>query len=118
MIGSIPPGGTGQFGVAVNWPAGSTPDPKYVPQITWQSPDPKITFSPATTDQSGGAIPLSQQIIATVDPTDANANGSVGAAAPGVDGVTPLVSNVDTFAIPAAPPPPPVEPTLVLSQLA
>jgi hypothetical protein len=116
-IGSIAPGSTGQFAVAVNFPAGVTPPANFAPVLTWSSPDPKITFSPATADLTNGAIPLSQQIVAAVDPTDTATEGAVGASALGTDGVTVLTSNVVTFAITQAPPPPPAEPTLVASQV-
>jgi hypothetical protein len=117
-IGNINAGGTGQFAIAVNFPAGVTPPAGYVPVITWSSPDPLITFAPATTDLTGGTIPLAQQIIATVDPTDTATSGAVGGSALGTDGTTVLTSNVVTFTItPSGPPPPPTEPTLVASQV-
>ena len=117
-IGSIAPGSTGQFAVAINFPSGVAAPAGYSPTINWSSPDPLITFKPAIIDLTSGAIPLSQQIVATVDASDIAANGQVGAAALGVDGVTVLASNVVSFAIAQAPPPPPpTEPTLVASQV-
>jgi hypothetical protein len=117
MIGSIAPGATGQFACAINFPAGVTPPAGYNPVLTPSSPDPLITFAPATTDATGGAIPLAQQFVATVDPTDIATTGSVGFSTLGTDGVTVLVSNVVTFTI-ASVTPPPTEPTLVASQVA
>jgi hypothetical protein len=115
-IGNITAGQTGQFAIAIDFPSGVTPPAGYEPTITWSSPDPLITFAPATEDLTAGAIPLSQQIVATVAATDTATSGSVGGSALGVDGVTELASNVVTFTItPAAPPV--TEPTLVASQV-
>lgn len=118
-IGNITAGTTGQFAVAIDFPSGVTAPAGYEPTITWSSPDPLITFAPATTDLTSGAIPLSQQIVATVAATDTETSGSVGCSALGTDGVTVLTSNVVTFTITPAvvTPPPPVEPTLVASQV-
>jgi hypothetical protein len=115
-IGNIPAGQTGQFAIAVNFPGGVTPPAGYTLSITWSSPDPLITFAPATTDLTGGAIPLAQQVVATVDPTDTATSGSVGGSALGTDGVTVLTSNVVTFTITSVVVPP-TEPTLVASQV-
>jgi len=116
-IGNITAGQTGQFAVAINFPPGVTAPANYSPIINWSSPDPLITFTPATTDVTGGAVPLSQQIVATVDPTDTATSGSVGASALGTDGASVLSSNVVTFTITPASVPP-TEPTLVASQVA
>lgn len=116
-IGSIAPGASGQFACAVNYPAGVNPPPTPLVVVP-SSPDQLITFAPATVDQTNGAIPLAQQFVATVDPTDTKASGKVAFAALGTDGETILASNVVTFDIPQAPPPPPAEPTLVASQVA
>jgi hypothetical protein len=115
-IGNITAGQTGQFAIAVNFPAGVTPPAGFTPLITWSSPDTLITFSPATVDLTGGTIPLSQQIIATVDASDTATSGSVGGSAIGTDGVTVLTSNVVTFTI-TPNVVPPTEPTLVASQV-
>jgi hypothetical protein len=116
-IGNITAGQTGQFAVAINFPSGVTAPAGYAPTITWSSPDSLISFAPATTDLTGGAVPLSQQTVATVAASDTATSGSVGCSALGVDGVTVLTSNVVTFTITPAPPPPPTEPTLVASQV-
>ena len=116
-IGNITAGQTGQFAVAINFPSGVTPPAGYAPTITWSSPDPLITFAPATVDLTAGAIPLAQQAVATVDATDTLTSGVVGASALGTDGVTVLLSNVVSFTITPLPPPPPTEPTLVASQV-
>jgi hypothetical protein len=117
-IGNITAGQTGQFAVAINFPSGVTAPSGYAPTITWSSPDSLITFAPATTDATGGAVPLSQQVVATVDPTDTNTSGVVACTALGTDGVTVLTSNQVSFTITPAAPPPPTEPTLVASQVA
>ena len=117
-IGNITAGQTGQFAVAIDFPSGVTAPAGYAPTITWSSPDPLITFAPATTDLTSGAVPLSQQIVATVDPTDTATSGVVACTALGTDGVTVLTSNLVSFSItPATAPPPPTEPTLVASQV-
>jgi hypothetical protein len=119
-IGSIAPGSTGQFALAINFPEGVTPPPGYDPTIEYTSSDPAITFSPATTDLTNGSVPLSQQVVAAVPPTDTSTTAQIAATALGTDGVTVLTSNVVTIAIPQPPPPPPpppIEPTLVLSQV-
>ena len=116
MIGNITAGQTGQFACAVNFPAGVVPPAGYTPQLTPSSPDPLITFKPATVDLTSGAIPLAQQFVATVDPTDVNTSGQIGFSAIGTDGVTVLNSNVVTFTITPATVPP-TEPTLVASQV-
>jgi hypothetical protein len=115
-IGNITAGQTGQFAMAVVFPAGVTPSAGYTPVITWSSPDPLITFSPATTDLTGGAIPLAQQVVATVDKTDTATTFSIGGSAIGTDGVTVLTSNVVTGTITPSTVPP-TEPTLVASQV-
>jgi hypothetical protein len=116
-IGNITAGQTGQFAVAINFPSGVTAPAGYAPAITWSSPDPLITFAPATTDLTGGAVPLSQQTVATVAASDTATSGSIGCSALGIDSVTVLMSNVVTFTITPAAPPPPTEPTLVASQV-
>ncbi len=114
-IGNITAGTTGQFGVAINFPSGVTAPAGFNPSITWSSPDPLITFAPASVDASNGALPLSQQIEATVGAGDTNTSGVVAATALGVDGFTVLTSNQVSFTISPASA---TEPTLVASQLA
>jgi hypothetical protein len=115
-IGNITAGQTGQFAVVIDFPAGVTAPAGFTPVLTWSSPDPLITFTPATTDLTAGVTPLSQQIVATVGATDTATSGSVGASCLGTDGVTVLTSNVVTFTITPAVIPP-TEPTLVASQV-
>jgi hypothetical protein len=115
-IGTIVAGQSGQFAVAVNFPAGITAPAGYVPLITPSSSDPLVTFAPATTDLSNGAVPLSQQFVATVAASDTNTSAQIGATALGTDGVTVLTANVLTVAITPVTVPP-TEPTLVLSQV-
>ena len=118
MIGNITARQTGQFACAVNFPSGVTPPAGFTPSLTPSSPDPLITFAPATVDETNGAVPLAQQFVATVDPTDTNTSGQVGFSCLGTDGVTVLISNVVTFSITSGTPPPPNEPELVASQVA
>lgn len=115
-IGTIVAGQTGQFAVTVNFPAGVTPPVGYAPTLNFSSSDASITFAPATTDLTNGAVPLTQQVVATVPASDANTSAQIAATALGTDGVTVLTSNVVTVSItPQAVPP--TEPTLVLSQV-
>jgi len=117
-IGSIAPGTTGQFAVVLNWPSGVTPPASFSPVFTAESPDPLITFAPATTDLTSGAVPLAQQVVLSVPLSDTNTSGQMGFSCLGTDGVTVLTSNVVSFSIPqSAPPPPPSEPTLTASQV-
>lgn len=113
-IGSIPAGSTGQFAAAVQFPSGVTAPSGYTPSVTWSSPDSLITFTPATTDLSGGTIPLSQQIIVNVDATDANTSGTIGASSTAPDGT--VITATSTFTI--TPAVSVTEPTLVITQLA
>jgi hypothetical protein len=115
-IGNITAGQTGQFAVAIDFPAGVTAPAGYEPTLTFSSPDSLITFAPATIDLTNGAIPLSQQVVATVPASDTNTSGIIAATALGTDGVTVLTSNQVSFTItPTAVAP--TEPTLVLSQV-
>jgi hypothetical protein len=72
-IGQIVAGTTGQLeaevlenGVVYTPPVGVT----YTPTITWTASDVEVTFSPATADDSGGVVPLSQQIVVNVPAGD------------------------------------------------
>jgi hypothetical protein len=116
-IGSIAPGTTGQFAVVFNFPAGTSAPAGFPTNLTPSSPDPLITFAPATTDASGGTIPLSQQVVLSVPTGDTNTTGQMGFTCTGTDGVTTLTSNVVSFAIPQSGTSA-TEPTLVASQLA
>jgi hypothetical protein len=123
MIGNIIAGQTGQFGCAISFPAGVSAPAGYDPPVTPSSPDPLITFQPATQDLSSpaGSVPLANQFVATVGAADISPTGQVVFTALGTDGVTVLQSNIVNFAITPAqitPPPPPTEPALVASQLA
>ncbi len=113
-IGNITAGSTGQFAAAVQFPSGVTAPSGYTPSVTWSSPDPLITFTPATTDLSGGTIPLSQQTIVNVDATDTNTSGTIGASALAPDGTA--ISATFSFTI--TPATTVTEPTLVITQLA
>jgi cell division septal protein FtsQ len=75
-IGNINAGSTGQLGLVLLEngspyvaPAGSTYD--FSPTLS--ASDSSVTFAPATTDASGGTIPLADQVVVTVpagDPGD------------------------------------------------
>jgi hypothetical protein len=112
-IGNITAGSTGQFGAAVVFPSGVTPPSGYTPSVTWSSPDSLITFTAATTDLSGGTVPLSQQTIVNVDPTDTNTSGLIGASSTAPDGT--IITKTSTFTITPATV---TEPTLTITQFA
>jgi hypothetical protein len=117
-IGSIAPGSTGQFAGVVQFPAGVTAPAGYNPTLTWQSSDASITFAPATTDATSGAVPLANQVVASVPTGDTNTSAQVGFTFIAPDGTT-IASNVVSFSIPqGTTPPPPSEPTGVASQVA
>jgi hypothetical protein len=117
MIGNITAGQTGQFAVTLQWPGGVTPPAGYNPAFTASSPDPLITLTPASVDDTNGAVPLAQQDVATVAANDANTSGAVSFSCIGTDGVTVLTSNAVSFIITQPAPPPPAEPTLVATQV-
>jgi hypothetical protein len=90
-IGNITAGTTGQFGaalldngVAFVLPAGST----YVFSPSFTASDPTVTFAPATTDESGGTIPLADQTVATVPAGDTGTSVTITATAIAPDGTT------------------------------
>jgi hypothetical protein len=116
-IGSIAPGTTGQFSGVVQFPSGVTAPAGYNPSLTWSSSDSSITFAPATTDATNGAIPLANQVVASVPSGDTNTTASVSFTFAAPDGTT-ITSNAVSFSIPQAPPPPPAEPTGIATQVA
>lgn len=88
-IGNITAGTTGQFaatlldnGAAYAVPAGST----YILNPTWSASDPSVTFAPATTDVTSGAIPLQDQTVVTVPAGDPGTSVTITATAPAPDG--------------------------------
>jgi hypothetical protein len=68
-LGTIAPGSTGQFG-AVLLNNGVPDTSSFVPSLSFTASDPSVTFAPATTDASGGTIPLAQQTVMSVPSTD------------------------------------------------
>jgi hypothetical protein len=86
-LGTIAPGSTGQFGaVLLN---NGTPDTSsFVPSFTFTASDPSVTFAPATTDASGGTIPLAQQTVMSVPSTDTLGSVTVTATATDPNGVS------------------------------
>jgi hypothetical protein len=117
-IGSIAPGTTGQFAGVIQFPSGVTAPTGYNPTLTWSSSDDSITFAPATTDATNGAVPLANQVVASVPSSDTSTSAQVAFSFLGTDGETVINSNAVSFSIPQAPPPPPSEPTGVASQVA
>jgi len=79
-IGNIVAGTTGQLeaqvfenGVPYTPPVGST----YAPVVTWTASDATVTFTPATADDSGGTVPLSQQIVVNVPAGDTSTSVTI-----------------------------------------
>lgn len=79
-IGNIVAGTTGQLeaqvfenGVAYTPPVGTT----FAPTITWTASDASVAFTPATADDSGGTVPLSQQIVVNVPAGDTSASVTI-----------------------------------------
>lgn len=79
-VGNIVAGTTGQIeaevfenGVLYTAPVGTT----YVPTLTWTSSDSTVTFTPATDDDSGGTVPLTQQIVVNVPAGDTSTSVTI-----------------------------------------
>ena len=79
-VGNIVAGTTGQLeaevfenGVLYTPPVGTT----YTPAITWTSSDAEVTFTPATADDSGGAVPLTQQIVVNIPAGDTSTSVTI-----------------------------------------
>ena len=69
-ITSSPVGTSVLLVMTLNIPSGVTPPAgyTYAPQVS--TPESSVSVSPATTDQTGGAVPLAQQFIVTDAATD------------------------------------------------
>jgi hypothetical protein len=115
-IGSIAPGTTGQFAGVVNFPSGVTAPAGYNPTLNWSSSDTSITFAPATADATNGAVPLANQVVASVPTGDTGTSAQVGFSLLAPDGVTVIPSNAVSFAIPQSTST--TQPTGVASQVA
>lgn len=79
-IGNIPAGSSGQLGAELLMngspyviPSGSS----YVFTPTFTADDPSVTLTPATTDESGGTLPLTGQIVVNVPAADTGASVTV-----------------------------------------
>jgi hypothetical protein len=86
-LGTISPGSTGQFG-AVLLNNGVPDTSSFVPTFTWTSSDASATFAPATTDASGGTIPLANQIVMSIPTGDTSSSASAVASTPDPTGAT------------------------------
>jgi hypothetical protein len=91
MIGNITAGTAGQFAASLldngslyTAPAGSA----YTLNLVWTASDPSVTFAPATTDATNGAVPLQDQTVVTVPAGDPGTSVTVTATAPAPDGTT------------------------------
>lgn len=99
-IGNINAGSTGQFGATLLdngapyvAPSGST----YVFTPTFSASDTTVTFAPATTDASAGAIPLADQTVMSVPANDTGTSVTVGVSAVAPDGTTVTATLVVTL---------------------
>jgi hypothetical protein len=79
-IGNIVAGTTGQLeaevfenGVLYTPPVGTT----YAPTVSWSASDTEVTFTPATADDSGGIVPLTQQIVVNVPAGDTSTSVTI-----------------------------------------
>jgi hypothetical protein len=86
-LGTIAPGSTGQFG-AVLLNNGAPDTSGFVPSFTFTASDPSVTFAPATTDASNGAIPLAQQVVASVPAGDTLGSATITATCTDPNGAT------------------------------
>jgi hypothetical protein len=87
MANPIPAGSTGQLGWTL-LDNGVPVSPQPTLTLTYTSADPLVTFAAATTDASGGTIPLANQVVMTVGASDTQTSAIVNASAPAPDGST------------------------------
>jgi hypothetical protein len=87
VLGTITPGSPGQF-AAVLLNNGVADTSSFVPAFTFTSSDPSATLAPATTDASGGKIPLANQVVLTVPTGDTLDSVSVTATCVDPNGAT------------------------------
>jgi hypothetical protein len=76
-LGTIAPGSTGQFGaVLLN---NGAPFAGFTGTFTFTTSDPSATVAPATTDASGGTIPLANQVVVSIPTGDTLGSVSISA---------------------------------------
>jgi len=108
-IGNIPAGSSGQLGaqLLLNGSSYVVPsDDSYVFTPTFTADDPSVTFTAATTDESGGTLPLADQIVLDVPAGDTGTSVTVTVTAADPNGNTlsatltiPLTPEGQTFTI-------------------
>jgi hypothetical protein len=87
MANPIPAGSTGQLGWTLQ-DNGVNDTTGFVLTPTYTADDSAVTFAPATTDASGGTIPLTAQTVVSVPAGDANTTVTITASSPAPDGST------------------------------
>jgi hypothetical protein len=86
-LGTLTPGGTGQFG-AVLLNNGVPDTSSFVPSFTFTTSDASATVAPATTDASGGTIALQNQSVVSIPAGDTSTTITVTATATDPNGVS------------------------------
>lgn len=87
MANPIAAGSTGQLGWTLQ-DNGVNDTTGFALTLTLSSTDTGVTFAPATTDASGGTIPLANQTVVTVPAADTNTTATITASSPAPDGST------------------------------
>jgi hypothetical protein len=85
-IGNITAGTTGQIGAALL--DNGAPVAGFTGTFTFTASDTTVTFAPATTDASGGTIPLANQTVISVPAGDPGTSVTVTATTTAPDGTT------------------------------
>lgn len=86
-MAGITAGGTGQLGWQLQ-DNGVNDTTGFVITPTYTADDATVTFAPATTDASGGTIPLTAQTVVSVPAGDAGTSVTITAISPAPDGST------------------------------
>lgn len=87
MANPIPAGSTGQLGWTLQ-DNGVNDTTGFALTLTYTADDASVTFAPATTDASGGTIPLASQTVISVPAGDPGTPVTVTASSPDPEGGT------------------------------
>lgn len=85
-IGNITAGTTGQLGATLLDNGAAVTG--FTPTFTFSASDTTVTFAPATTDGSGGTVPLANQTVISVPAGDTGTSVTITASTPAPDGTT------------------------------
>jgi hypothetical protein len=86
MANPIPAGSTGQLGAALL--DNGAPVTGFTGTFTFTCPDTLVTFAAATTDASGGTIPLANQVVVSVAGSETAISAVITATTTAPDGTT------------------------------